>query len=303
MYQQPIFSRHNRECFFKYLSAESAHRVISSKSLKWSSPLIFNDPFDHQTGFQIGFDGEEFAQGVMAAMERIIFDSNVVIEKPTRFAMGALSISDSARKQGREKLRAFFEHAKREMADNLDSHINAMHESLVGSLCRSRVLSVTEENDNVVMWSHYADQHKGVVLKLRCIPEIDNSLLLAQKVEYSRKFVEFPPLQEFLLHLTGEREIDMAKLAYQIAFRKHENWSYENEWRVCIPLQEGEPDGDGFSIYVERPEVFDAAYLGCRMEKSEIEIFVEEIKKYLPHIKIYRTQKSDRSFALNFHEI
>ena len=38
--------RHDRFCFYKHVTAETAKVTISSRTLQWSSPLLFNDPFD-----------------------------------------------------------------------------------------------------------------------------------------------------------------------------------------------------------------------------------------------------------------
>jgi hypothetical protein len=166
-------------------------------------------------------------------------------------------------------------------------------------LLHSRVFCVTEKRDNVVMCSHYADQHKGVVLKLRCIDELDNPLLAAGKVTYSREFVRFPNPEEFARNATGEEPIDILSLSWDICYRKHKDWEYEQEWRVPIPLLR-QPVGDGYSYEKEHPAVFDEAYLGCRMGDDETEKIIECIKAHLPHVKIYRAVRSTTSFNLDF---
>ena len=45
-----------------------------------------------------------------------------------------------------------------------------------------RILCVCEAVDNLLLWSHYADQHKGVVFQLECLKELDVPLLLAKPV-------------------------------------------------------------------------------------------------------------------------
>ena len=37
---------HNRPSFCKYVSAEVAKVILINKTLRWSSPLLFDDPFD-----------------------------------------------------------------------------------------------------------------------------------------------------------------------------------------------------------------------------------------------------------------
>lgn len=37
---------HERSTFYKYMSLNTAKIVLDSCSLRWSSPVLFNDPFD-----------------------------------------------------------------------------------------------------------------------------------------------------------------------------------------------------------------------------------------------------------------
>jgi hypothetical protein len=39
--------------FFKYVSRETAKAVLSNNTLRWSSPILFNDPFDIQFDLRV----------------------------------------------------------------------------------------------------------------------------------------------------------------------------------------------------------------------------------------------------------
>ena len=43
-----IIPQHNRGTFFKYYTPESAKSTLRNGSRKWSTPFLFNDPFDNQ---------------------------------------------------------------------------------------------------------------------------------------------------------------------------------------------------------------------------------------------------------------
>src|SRR5256885_8219328 len=43
-----ITPRHNRDSFFKYYTPQSAKATLENTSRKWSTPFLFNDPFDNQ---------------------------------------------------------------------------------------------------------------------------------------------------------------------------------------------------------------------------------------------------------------
>lgn len=48
--QTDNYPAHDRSRFYKYVSAETAKIVLETKQVRYSSPLVFNDPFDVQTG-------------------------------------------------------------------------------------------------------------------------------------------------------------------------------------------------------------------------------------------------------------
>lgn len=284
------------------MSVETALKVISSRTMRWSSPLKFNDPFDHQIGFSFDFNGEQFGQKLLEEMEQIIFGGKTEFRQPTLLSKLAMRLSLLKDRLPKEKVISELIATTNKIAGSLDDHKNKINNSIIEILTHSRVLCVSECHDNVVMWSHYGDKHKGVVLQLQCIDEIDNILLAARKVEYSLEFPRFPPLESYLQHLTGEEPIDFAPLSWKIAFTKHKDWYYEKEWRVHIPLLDELP-GDGYSMYTEDPRVFGAVYLGCRILDDDADQVIEAVREYIPAARIYRGKISTQSFNLSFDEV
>ena len=65
-------------------------------------------------------------------------------------------------------------------------------------LPKLRVFCVSEVNDNILMWSHYAQYHRGVCIRLRVMPEVDNALCAAKKVIYTESPPSIPRVFENL---------------------------------------------------------------------------------------------------------
>lgn len=294
---------HDRNHFFKYASFKAAMRVIESNSFQWSSPTKFNDPFDHQIGFVLDFWPDEFAKCLTESITRVIFSEvDPPVVPSSLFSALTLQLRSIRHRLPREQTLQELHESSILAAANLHENFEQLNSAIQEQLLHSRVFCVSENHDNVVMWSHYADEHKGVVFKLRCIDEIDNTLLAARKVDYSDAFLAFPGADQYAMHLTGEKPLDIGLLSWGIAFTKHIDWSYEKEWRVHIPLLH-EPPGDGYSIYSEDQRVFEAIYLGCRMGSEEITTITSHIKKHLPNTKIFLGSKNTTSFSLSFTEI
>lgn len=284
------------------MTSETAIKVISSQSLRWSSPLKFNDPFDHQIGFSFPFTGEEIGTALLREMELIVFGGKASFKEPTLFSTLAMQLYPEKDRLPKHEIMKDFAGAVDEIAGNMGDLVDKLHTSVQKHLTHSRVLCVTETKDNVVMWSHYADEHRGVVLELRCIDEIDNNLLAARKVNYSRKFPSFLSSESYVKHLTGEEPLDLPKLSWEIAFTKHVDWSYEKEWRVHIPLL-NQPPGNGYTSFKEDPFVFGKVYLGCRMADSDATRVIAAVKEHLPHAKVLRGIRSKTLFSLEFEEV
>ena len=294
---------HDRSHFFKYASLETALRVIESKSFRWSSPNKFNDPFDHQSGFALDSKPDEFAKLLAASIDRIIFSDAVPpVNSVSLFAKKILQLRSDRDRLHRERFLQWKHEACTGCAARLHKNIDKLNADLYEHFCSSRVFCVSELHDNVVMWSHYADGHRGVVFMLRCIDEIDNLLLVARKVSYTSEFVVFPSADEYAKHLTGEQIIDFVPLYWNIAYTKHNDWSYEKEWRVHVDLLRERP-GEGHTSYRDDPRVFEAVYLGCQMQDGEVASIAELIRRHLPATKIFRGKKSTTGFALLFTEI
>lgn len=79
------------------------------------------------------------------------------------------------------------------------------------------VICYTETNDNILMWSHYADNHYGMCLGFE-FEDLNESGIY--KVNYETLYPELD--FEKIWHKEG-----MAK----IFWTKSKDWAYENEWR------------------------------------------------------------------------
>ncbi len=239
------------------------------------------------------------------ATERAIF-SDVPLKQdqsaPSNFIALTLGLRKIRDRLPREKILKDLRESCLESARRMAEQVEGLNAALLTHLCHSRVFCVSVRNDNVVMWSHYAEEHEGVAFRLKCDDALDNRLLAARAVEYTDQFLPFPSPQDYAKHLTGEQPIDMVALSWRFAYMKHDDWAYEREWRVHMPLLD-QPAGDGYSIFEEDKQIFEAISLGCRMTEKDAAQIVAAVRKHLPKTKIYRAQKSTQAFSLEMTEL
>lgn len=85
------------------------------------------------------------------------------------------------------------------------------------------VACFSAKNDDLLMWSHYADGHRGFCL------EFDGTLepfSLARQVKYQGEIPKLNPIQI----LTNPEKDDLFAV---LKLTKAQCWSYEEEWRLC----------------------------------------------------------------------
>lgn len=285
------------------MPCDTANTVLESCSLRWREPKQFNDPFDHQMSFAFPYTQEQFSSAIAEEVERLVYSNEApVFIEETVLSMIIRMLRERRSVIPKEEVIHTLRQGVEESAQGFQQYQDNINSLITNDLNRSRVLCVSEKNDNVVMWSHYADSHSGVCIRLQCIEQIDNTLLLAKPVNYTDSFPLFPSLQEHVKHLTGVVPIDFAELLYRVPYIKHEHWRYEREWRVHVPHEEPENE-HGFNDWGENPRVFGAIYLGCRIDPKEAADLMRIVDVRYRHLEIYSAKPSAKKFKIEFERI
>ena len=98
-----------------------------------------------------------------------------------------------------------------------------------GDLKGIGVISLSETCDNLLMWSHYADEHRGMVL------ELDTSdSFFAKKTEHHRHLRRVKYRKQRLTEKHPEKT-DYESLM-DLFFIKSDDWQYEKEYRLTCGL-------------------------------------------------------------------
>lgn len=93
---------------------------------------------------------------------------------------------------------------------------------------RIGVACFSEKADNFLMWSHYASSHKGICLKFDW--KIHKSYFQGTRVIYDDRL----PIAEYSSSMGFQQELP------RIALTKLSHWSYENEIRSVIAIDNNE---------------------------------------------------------------
>lgn len=251
---------HERQSFFKYMSAETARIVLTNRSLRWSSPVLFNDPFDVPRELSFGISAEEFVQASGRRMIQLIENPP---EDTTQFLPKLRMIVEAVKRGISNELKAeLLSGIKETVASN---HASGKPMDELRELWRKwipdhRILCLTESNAHAAMWYHYADRYRGVVLELRCVDELDSAWLAASPVTYPATKPAVYTADGWAELLCLQHEVAMKAVLRIATYTKAPDWSYESEWRIAS-FKRPTDTGDFSDFKFDRQELA-AVYFG-----------------------------------------
>ena len=227
--------------------------ILRNCRLWAAKPEHFNDPFDCDLEISVGI-----TEDVMLESMRQRGDSESAIAQYKASKLGA---------DGK-----FIPEERRRVDNSIQELIKESRH--MGVICLSEVC------DSILMWSHYAENHKGVCFEFIRAEDNDlGDLELCSPVKYDRHY-PIIDLGRLLLNQDGET----LKIMMQT---KSSEWAYEKEWRL-ITL-----DGDN---KCPLPGPISRVILGAKIEeqfKSRIETLCQE-----RNIPCVQARKADREFRI-----
>jgi hypothetical protein len=295
---------HDKNHFYKLVTRDIAKIIIEHRTIRWRTPLQFNDPFDTQTRLTAEVDPETFAERFVQRLGELALGPDVpsFYDQHNKLHQSVVRTLDKLHPEERGKALEHLRASALQAGKKLSGLLEQLSEQLAQQLQHGRVFCLTESINNVVMWSHYAEEHRGVGFKLRVLDDIDHPFRIARPVIYSDSYVCVGDSEQMADHFTRAAPIDLAELSWKIVYLKHSDWRYEKEWRCYRPML-SEPVGTGYEDHVQDPRLFEAIYFGCNMGKRDREELMELSARFLPNAEIFIARKSAASFDLVFDRI
>jgi hypothetical protein len=275
------------DIFYKYASSSTVKAVLESGRLRWSSPVEFNDLSEFKRMPVCHPPVEQEWDKYLELIVNIVFDENKLVlnelSPQTKTLISALVL---LRKQGLPKSEILKEISipctltQEHMTDALRKFTEDQNNNY------ARVLCLTEDYKNEVMWAHYAEEHKGCVLGFKDIPKLDTPYSAARKVKYTDGAPIICSGLEFLLY--GDTIQQRRKTSEAIFYSKDEKWSYESEWRL-ITWRPDEKDCNyaDYKFYLEELE---SITFGVKTSNTLINDIEALLNKNYSKTEIYKMQ-------------
>jgi hypothetical protein len=163
-------------------------------------------------------------------------------------------------------------------------------------ISRSKILCLSEIADSAPMWAYYAEQHQGLVLRFKSIPELDSPWVTARPIQYH---ADMPRLldADFLADLSSGRvTLEPATILDRLIYTKSIEWAHEREWRIF--------SGDGRDANAPHEDIpfhqleLEGVIFGCRMSAQDRADLSRLIEQRYPQTEILEVERDARNFRL-----
>lgn len=241
---------------YKYYSLNNhTKRIFTHNEVFFPSPLKFNDPFDFNIPISLEGSKEDYEDFYRDQINRCEPNLN--------------------REERRKRLKEF-------MAQKVYKNINLQRELSQTTANRIKekygVFCLSETNNNILMRSYYADNHRGICVEFKISEDF-------RVMEKDNKVIYQNELPECNLFKTSE-----IQRLHTLYLTKSHHWSYEKEWRMFK---------EGPGPYTLPDQTINAVILGCQMTEED----TERLTKIINSITIYKAKMKDREFGLDINPI
>jgi hypothetical protein len=231
---------------YKYRTIDRVKQLLESHSIYFSSCEQLNDPFESAINLLTDYTPKQYYDSFIFAG----FSSQLAKELTRQVFDGTID------------------------GDAIIKELTKGVISSVGYFC------MTSSPDNLLMWAHYADSHRGVCLKFEILKDLD-SFLVPVKVDYNSQYINFDCLSSNLL---------------DVLRRKSPDWEYEDEYRVIKTDHQG--------LWKIKQDCLVEIIFGCRTSKED----KESIKSLastsgFTNITYFEAREKKDSYGLDICEI
>jgi hypothetical protein len=216
---------------FRYFDTKGGIATLATGKMRWASPRAFNDPFELTP--EVRLPRDDLIEQKLRE-DRWIREFHEKSGKPN-----GLSEEES-------KLAYFADELPKRLDKIKSSKERRVEEVRLGLLDEAakhfRILCCSHTRDSILMWSHYAEKHRGLVIEIET-DELELGVNLKPYI-FDVRYRSSPPVINSLTSSMEEFEADFDKAFSTKAL----NWNYEEEVRIKCAA----PDGTALDAPLDR---------------------------------------------------
>ncbi|MUL11875.1 DUF2971 domain-containing protein [Aliivibrio fischeri] len=199
-----------------------------------------------------------------------LFDSKVDFKIPTRIELKRMH-SILKGKSKRDFKEVFLGETGKNNFIDLKQRINEVFDKYL-------FFCLADKADNNLMWSHYANSHKGFCL------EWDASKMNAEPVIYQDKIAQVELLDTIKMQFGLLDDGQVGQNIWGALKVKLNEWKYEGEYRVKLGNDQKQliqMQNEKFALVLYEPSLIKSIIFGCRMDKRVIDYLDENLPTHI----------------------
>jgi hypothetical protein len=271
---------------FKYVTPDTGRKIIQNRTLRWSTPPMLNDPFDMQFAFQLRFDRQ--AARTMALEKSWQHYYGELVDRPLN------NLGRCIREVRHRFPRMSREEFNREIGGSIDASIDVTEKSISGfsgeiikRFANDKILCLSDVSDSILMWSYYAQNHAGVVLRFTDETP-DNPLTTARRIRYVNQMPSLFNDEMLSDMLAGYNGLDTQRIMCEVVWTKSSHWAHEREWRVYSAR--GRSDGSYEDVPFNAREL-DGVIFGMRTTEADRTALADLLRTHYSHVELLQESK------------
>jgi len=275
---------------YKYVTAARTD-VLRDLSLRFTQPSALNDPFELIPMFEQVMSEQKFGD-TLEQSKGLIEDAlreqykklptELRSRVPLKSFISIVQANPSLVDHALSKIAPTFRAVISAFASQAKAMLTEALQSKVG------ILSLSESANHPLLWAHYADSHKGLVIEFDVQHEYFDQRRSEKDELYHLRQVKYAgrsSIGRTLFDLDGD----------DLLATKNFSWSYEREWRMLAPLDAAkscrEINGEAVYLFAVPALTITGVVLGARVADKVADEVAELLRlEHFRHTQLYQAE-------------
>jgi hypothetical protein len=282
---------------YKYVT-EDRISILKDGLIRFSQPQAFNDPFELKPHISEIMDRAGLEKTISDLLPEII--KNEYDKQPQEFR----------NKIPFEIVMSFAEVNAEKIIGDKDLFLASGAKIMQQIVCKGiekviGILSLSESANNLLMWAHYANSHQGFVIEFDSSNKFFNQQINENdELRYLRKVSYSDERPNIRINVR-----DGSDAGVKMFLAKSNEWSYEKEWRIMLPLEHSDKKiksvPHDIHLFKIPFSAISKVIIGARATQETVQEIKEAIavNSEFNHTKLCKMLIDDKRYELKMEEI
>lgn len=289
----------------KFCDIQTGLKILNSQSLRWSSPHLFNDPFELDHTSKVDITPDQLIQGIIKEAINLLFGPTEPSGKQNRLVAAIARWREEERFASEDEAGDVLKQLLAQIAEQQQQAISEYSGQWVDFAQRVRICCFCDKPTNLNAWQRFGDNHAGIALRFSCGEH--TALPNPHRVSYSSVPPTLTSLKEQVDVCYGRQDAPSTDDFVPKLLSKNKSNNTEREWRcINIDKQEHDTQSNEELWYDNKkfssPEL-KAVYLGLSSAANEKATIIDLIKKKYQQTKIYQAHRLPGRYEIEFKAV